>query len=52
MQNEYSIWVAWGLIDDSSWDSLERGELSNLLSTVEDPDTFNPDRAKKSFKRL
>ena len=39
-------------MDDSTWDSLERGELSNLLSTVEDPDTFNADRAKKSFERL
>lgn len=41
-----------GIIDDSTYDSLERGELSSLLATVENPDTFNPDRAKKSFKRL
>jgi hypothetical protein len=41
-----------GLIDDSTYDSLERGELSDLLGTVENPDTFNPDRAKKSFRRL
>ena len=30
----------------------EQGDLSNLLATVENPDAFNPDRAKKSFKRL
>jgi hypothetical protein len=41
-----------GLIDDSTYDAPDRGELSELLATVENPDTFNPDRAKKSFKRL
>ena len=41
-----------GLIDDPTDDSLEQGELSNLLAKVENPDTFNPDRAKESFKRL
>ena len=41
-----------GLIDDPTYDSLEQGDLSNLLATVENPDRFNLDRAKKSFKRL
>jgi hypothetical protein len=41
-----------GMIDDSTYDSLEQNELSKLLDSVEDPDNFNPDRAKKSFKLL
>jgi len=41
-----------GLIDDATYDSLEQGELSNLLAMVENPDTLSPDRAEKSFRRL
>jgi len=41
-----------GLINDATYGSLEQGEFSNLLATVENPDTFNPDRAEKSFRRL
>jgi len=40
------------LIDDDLYDSLERGELTRLLASVEDPDVFNPDKAKKAFKAL
>jgi hypothetical protein len=47
----YSYYAA-SLIDDATYDSLEQGELSKLLAAVEDPDTFNPDRAKKAFVSL
>jgi len=47
----YNYLIA-GLIDDATYDSLEQGEFSNLLAMVENPDTFNLDQAKKSFKRL
>ena len=41
-----------GLINDPTYDALEQNELSKLLTTVDDPDKFNPDRAKKAFKSL
>ena len=40
------------LLDDAAYDALERGELTKLLASVDDPDTFNPDKAKKAFKAL
>jgi hypothetical protein len=41
-----------GMINDPTYDALERNELAKLLASVEDPDKFNPDRAKKAFKSL
>ncbi len=45
-------YFAEGLIDDATYDSLERGVLAKLLASVEDPDKFNPDKAKKAFQAL
>ena len=40
------------LIDGSAYDQLEQKELAKILDSVDDPDTFNPDRAKKAFASL
>ena len=40
------------LIDDDVFDGLEQNELTKLLASVEEPDTFNPDRAKKAFRAI
>jgi hypothetical protein len=45
-------YYAEGLIDDATYDALERGELSRLLATVQEPDVFDPDQAKKAFESL
>ena len=45
-------YYAEALIDDDLYDSLERVELTKLLASVQDPDVFNPDKAKKAFKAL
>ncbi len=47
----YGYYAA-GLIDDAGYDALERGALAKLLSAVEDPDTFEPERARASFEML
>lgn len=47
----YSYYAA-ELINDATYDSLEQKELAQLLKSVEDPDTFNPDKAKKAFQAL
>ncbi len=41
-----------GLLDDAAYDSIETRELSSLLAAVEDPDVFDPKRARKSFRKL
>jgi hypothetical protein len=40
------------LIDEDVYDSLDRNELTKLLASVDEPDTFDPDRAKKAFRAL
>lgn len=45
-------YYAEGLIDDAVYDEMERGELSRLLASVQDPDAFDPDKAKKAFGAL
>jgi hypothetical protein len=40
------------LIDDAAYDALERNELAKLLASVQDPDVFDPDKAKKAFQAL
>ncbi len=52
LQSIVYSYYAESMIDDATYDALEQGELSKLLGTVEDPDTWNPDRAKKAFKSL
>lgn len=41
-----------GMINDPTYDALERNELAKVLAAVEDPDNFNPDSAKKAFQSL
>ena len=45
-------YYAEALIDDAVYDALERNELTKLLASVEDPDRFDPDKAKKAFRAL
>lgn len=40
------------LIDDNIFVGLEENELRKLLASIEEPDTFNPDKAKKAFEAL
>ncbi|HKK53015.1 MAG TPA: multiheme c-type cytochrome [Myxococcota bacterium] len=47
----YNFLIA-GLVDDATYDAIDRGELSKLLATVRDPDTFDPTRARAAFRRL
>lgn len=41
-----------GLIDDATYDAIDRGELSKLLATVANPDTFDPARSRRAFLQL
>ena len=52
LQSIVYSYYAESMINDATYDSLEQKELSKLLKSVEDPDTFNPDRAKKAFQAL
>ena len=52
MQTIVYGYYAEGLIDDAAYDALERGVLAKLLASVEDPDKFDPDKAKKAFQAL
>jgi hypothetical protein len=52
LQSIVYSYYAESMIDDATYDSLEQQELSKLLKSVEDPDTFNPDQAKKAFRSL
>lgn len=45
-------YLAFGLIDDPTYDALERGELARILAAVEDPDRFDAARAQQTFQQL
>lgn len=52
LQNIVYTYYALELIDDATYDGLEQKELARLLKTVQEPDDFDPDQAKKAFRAL